>query len=151
VTRSEISFTDAARAQADALDLGGLFVRARDASAFAYAPYSGFRAGAAILLADGSIVTGCNVENSSYGVTICAERAALARCVAEGHRDLVAIAVAADTDIDRTVVSCGACLQALSEFDPDETLVVSFTREGAPTAALLRELLPLRFRLGRSV
>uniref|UniRef100_A0A3Q1CAR6 Cytidine deaminase n=1 Tax=Amphiprion ocellaris TaxID=80972 RepID=A0A3Q1CAR6_AMPOC len=86
-------------------------LQARD---MAYCPYSRFPVGAAILTADGAIITGCNVENASYGLTVCAERTAVQRAVAEGHRQFAAIAVTCDIK-DRFVGPCGACRQVLME------------------------------------
>jgi cytidine deaminase len=143
----EVSIAEDAREIARDVDVDALYASALTAAERAYAPYSKFRAGAALLTRDGEIVTGCNVENCSYGLTICAERAAVARAVSEGHRDFVAIAVAPDTDRVHTVASCGACLQVLAEFDPDETLLAIFPEGDVLRVTLLSELLPVRFRL----
>ncbi len=107
----------------------------------AYAPYSGYRVGAALLLGDGSVVTACNVENVSYGLTMCAERSAVARAVTEGKRDFEAIAIA--TDGSAAITPCGACRQVLAEF-AREMKVVS---EGLRTRRVwsLMELLPEPF------
>lgn len=91
-------------------DLGLVALRARS---FAHAPYSRFAVGAAVLTASGRVFTGCNVENSSYGLSMCAERVALFKAVSEGERDIVAIAVAADT-VPLTP-PCGACRQVISD------------------------------------
>ena len=115
---------------------------ARAARARAHCPYSGFSVGAALLSAGGEVVTGANVENASFGLTICAERAALVRAVAEGSREFVAIAVA--TGAEAPVMPCGACRQVLAEFAPD--LAVLAVGEGDQVAeASLAELLPGRF------
>lgn len=81
----------------------------------AYAPYSNYQVGAALLMADGTIVTGVNVENSSYGLTICAERTAVGKAIAAGHRKILAVAVATDN----AGSPCGACRQVLTEFAGD--------------------------------
>lgn len=89
-----------------------------------YVPYSGFPVGAAILCGDGTVFTGCNVENAAYGSTICAERTALVKAVSEGHRDdLVRIAVAGRSE--DYCWPCGACRQMLYEFNPDMTVLVA--------------------------
>jgi cytidine deaminase len=129
------------------LDFVGLHGAAEKARALAYAPYSGFTVGAALLTDSGQVVTGGNVENGSYGVTICAERAAVVRALAEGHRKFQAIAIAGDTDRVETLASCGACLQVLAEFDPSGDLEVVFPDQGRLRVAPLRELLPVQFRL----
>lgn len=104
------------------IDLDLLFQQATEAALSAYAPYSGFRVGSAILCQDGKIFTGCNVENRSFGLTICAERNALAQAVHKGVHGILAITVA--TPDSRTPVSpCGACRQVLTEFGNADTLV----------------------------
>jgi cytidine deaminase len=92
-------------------DLVQIAWRARDA---AYAPYSHFAVGAAVFTSDGRIFSGCNVENLSFGLTICAERVAIASAVAAGAHELLAVAVAADTEAP--ISPCGACRQVMSEF-----------------------------------
>jgi cytidine deaminase len=105
----------------------------------AYAPYSSFRVGAALLGTDGSVAEGCNVENAAYPAGICAERGALACAVARGQRTFEALAIA--TDAAEPTPPCGMCLQALAEFAPRLT-VVSVTRGGAAARWTLPELLP---------
>ena len=100
-----------------------LFEQAMDAAKNAYAPYSHFRVGAALLLDDGSVVTGVNVENRSYGLTNCAERTALFSAVAMGKRNFTAIAIATP-DADYPVGPCGACRQVISEFMKPEAPVI---------------------------
>lgn len=128
------------------VDHEALIARAREATANAHAPYSNFRVGAALLTDSGEIVTGSNVENVSYGLTICAERAALVRAVSEGHHRFKAVAVAVEPDNGKTGVCCGACLQVLAEFDPDEDLLVVYPDGGSMRTKRLSELLPVRFR-----
>jgi cytidine deaminase len=130
----------------DPIDSEDLFARAGEATANAHAPYSNYRVGAALLADSGEVITGSNVENVSYGLTICAERAAVVRAVSEGHRSFRAIAVAVDPDQGKTGVCCGACLQVLSEFDPDEELLVIYPDGGSLQTKRLAELLPVRFR-----
>jgi len=92
-----------------------LLAEARKAADFAYAAYSKFRVGAALLCDDGTVVTGCNVENRSYGLTICAERTAVFKAVSMGRRSFRALAISAP-DSEVPVGPCGACRQVLSEF-----------------------------------
>jgi len=121
-----------------------LIARAREVMEQAYAPYSGFRVGAALLAEDGSIHTGCNVENASYGLTICAERAAVAGAVSRGARRFRAAAIASSGS--EAVPPCGACRQVLAEFSTGMT-IVSVTREDEKRWTL-EELLPDPFGPG---
>lgn len=115
--------------------------RARAVMHNAYAPYSRFHVGAAIEADDGSIHVGCNVENASYGVTICAERMAVGAAVAAGKRKLIRVAVA--TAVEPPATPCGACRQLMAEFGLDlEVITVGPTSE---RRWRLRELLPEAF------
>lgn len=96
---------------------------ARRARERAVAPYSGFKVGAALETADGQIITGCNVENASYGLTMCAERVAMFKALSEGHTRFVRIAVVADTEAPTS--PCGACRQVLWEFGPDLDVILA--------------------------
>ncbi|MBX3461537.1 MAG: cytidine deaminase [Planctomycetes bacterium] len=112
----------------------------------AYAPASGFQVGAAVLAADGRAFVGCNVENASYGLTICAERAAVCAAVAAGARDLRAVAIATALAVPAT--PCGACRQVLAEFGPDlEVLLLG--DHGARQLTTLAVLLPAPFTFAR--
>ena len=106
----------------------------------AYAPYSGFKVGAAVLTGAGAIFTGCNVENASLGVTICAERAAVAAAIAAGQSDLIAIAIVADAP--QPAMPCGACRQVIAEFNPSIRIIAS-TTQNEQQEFLLTDLLPL--------
>lgn len=118
---------------------------ARRAQAAAHAPYSKFRVGAALESVDGAVFFGCNVENASYGLTICAERAALVAAVVSGAHRFRRLAVA--TSIDPPASPCGACRQMLAEFGLDlEIVAVGPTERREWT---LRELLPDAFRADR--
>ncbi|MEM9379560.1 MAG: cytidine deaminase [Planctomycetota bacterium] len=122
--------------------------RARTVRENAHAPYSNFRVGAAVVLGDGAIFTGCNVESASYGLTLCAERAALAAAVAAvGSPDVVLVAIA--TGAEAPTPPCGACRQWIAEFAGGST-VVSTSGSGEVARWSARELLPEPF-LGRSL
>ena len=118
-----------------------LVAAARTAQQQAYAPYSGFRVGAAVEADDGTIYMGCNIENASYGLTICAERAAVAAAVTAGRRRIARVAVF--TDSDPPAAPCGACRQVLSEFGPSATVIAAGPRGERRWA--MRELLPDAF------
>ena len=124
------------------VSVDALLARAAEALENAWSPYSGLRVGAALLCDDGTVATGCNVENASYGLTICAERVAVAQAVASGRRAFRTIAIA--TEGERTVLPCGACRQVLAEFAP-ELSVVARSAGGALVEARLSELLPRAF------
>lgn len=116
--------------------------RARAAKGRAYAPYSKFHVGAALLCADGTIVDGCNVENASYPAGTCAERVALGAAVVAGHREFAAVAIA--TDAPEATPPCGICRQALAEFAPG-LAVVAIDAGGRVTRWSLADLLPNPF------
>ena len=105
------------------IKLDELFAEARKAADSAYAKYSKFRVGAALLADDGKIFTGCNVENRSYGLTICAERTAVVKAVSSGFRSFAALAISTP-DSETPVGPCGACRQVLSEFMRPESPVI---------------------------
>jgi cytidine deaminase len=116
--------------------------RARRARDHAVADYSHFKVGAALETADGTIVTGCNVENATYGLTVCAERVAMFKALSEGHRAFTRIAIVADT-ADPTP-PCGACRQILWEFGGDLEILLANLTEHKGTHRL-KDLLPLPF------
>ena len=112
-----------------------------------YSPYSRFRVGAALLLEDGSIVTGCNVENCSYRLTCCAEQAAIACGVVE-HGPAIRLRAVAVANLNGAAsMPCGACRQTLTEFGDDATIVLYPGEGGEPKESTLCELLPHAFRL----
>lgn len=119
-----------------------LLQAAIDARQHAHAPFSGFRVGAAVETADGRIFTGCNIENATYSLTLCAERVALAKALSEGCRHFRRIAVAAATKV--LTPPCGSCRQILWEFCPDAELIL-VNLEGATETLPVRELLPRPF------
>ncbi len=106
----------------------------------AYAPYSNYQVGAALLMEDGTIVTGVNVENSSYGLTMCAERTAVGKAIAAGYRQLLAVAVATDN----AGSPCGACRQVLTEFAGDVPVYL-VDKDGNGRDTTLYTLLPDHF------
>ncbi len=118
---------------------------ARVARRRAYSPYSGFSVGAALLDEDGRIFNGCNVENGSYGLTVCAERSAISVMIAAGGRKPLAIAIVCDPGVP--CFPCGACQQVLSEFNPAMTVVVE---KGEDSFSLysLEDIFPMPFNLG---
>lgn len=123
-------------------DARALVAAARRARARAHAPFSGFKVGAALETIDGTIVTGCNIENATYGLTICAERVAMFKALADGHRGFARIAIVADTAAPTP--PCGACRQILWEFGGNlEIILANLTREAARHA--LADLLPAPF------
>jgi cytidine deaminase len=119
-----------------------LIEAARRAQAQAYAPYSNFAVGAAVLGADGRVFLGCNVENSSFGLTVCAERNAVAATLVAGTRP-AAVAVVVN---GKTVAPCGACRQVLAEFDPGMPVVLASTTHDSHEVMSLDALLPGAFR-----
>jgi cytidine deaminase len=122
-----------------------LIKKAKEARKKAYAPYSKFKVGAALLIKSGKVYTGANVENSAYGLTVCAERSAVFKAVNDGNRDFSKIVVAADKN--SPITPCGACRQVLSEFVKDLE-VVCVNLKGKVDRYSLRELLPEAFGKG---
>ena len=118
---------------------------ARLSADFAYAPYSNYSVGAALLIADGSIYTGCNIENASYGATNCSERTAVFKAVSEGKLQMEKIAVVASDG--STAYPCGICLQVLNEFMPEGIVVLE--EDGNIVEYSLKERLPMGFQLSK--
>ncbi|MGQ4832637.1 MAG: cytidine deaminase [Candidatus Asgardarchaeia archaeon] len=124
-----------------------LLTRAKDAMVHSYSPYSHFKVGAAIVTSSGKIYTGTNIENASYGLTICAERVAIFKAVSEGEREISAIAIISDS---KDVISpCGSCRQVISEFSrspPNDTIVImsNYNMEKI-IVTKISELLPMSF------
>jgi cytidine deaminase len=121
----------------------GLVNMAKEAALEAYAPYSKFKVGAALLTKSGKIYRGCNVENASYSLTICAERNAVFQAIADGNSEFAALAVFVDSD--RAFPPCGACRQVLAEFAPDLLIIIANRKKVMETN--LADLLPDRFTL----
>ncbi len=120
-----------------------LIACAKEAALIAYAPYSHYQVGAALLTKEGRLYTGCNIENASYGATNCAERTAIFKAVSEGERDFVKIAVVAGDGT--TAYPCGICLQVMNEFMPEADILLE--ADGEVVTYSLRELLPKGFVL----
>ena len=120
---------------------------AKEAMLKAYAPYSGYKVGAALLCADGTVYQGCNIENAAYGPTNCAERTAIFKAVYDGHREFVAMAVCGGKDgiVSGTFPPCGVCRQVIREFCKDDFAIYLAEDQGYQTVTLA-ELLPHSFQ-----
>ena len=119
-----------------------------EAMSRAYAPYSGYKVGAALLCADGTVYQGCNIENGSYGATNCAERTAFFKAVYDGHREFTAIAVCGGKDgvISDVFPPCGICRQVMREFCANDFRVYLVGKDGVCTERTLEQILPDSFR-----
>ncbi len=120
-----------------------LIKQAKTAMLNAYVPYSHFQVGAALLTESGKVYTGCNIENASYGATICAERTAIAKAISEGEKSFLKLAVVSSSE-DLTY-PCGICRQVIAEFMPEGTIV--FEGKDKIVELSLAQLLPYRFEL----
>ena len=126
------------------INMQNLEEKAYAAKQYAYAPYSGFHVGAALLCDDGTIFTGCNIENAAYSPANCAERTAVFKAVSEGYRSFLAIAVAGSSG--EYLAPCGVCRQVLMEFcDPDSFLVILAKNQTQYQSFRLGELFPHAF------
>ncbi len=110
-----------------------------------YAPYSGIHVAAALLTEKGNVYHGVNIENSSYGLTICAERSAVAAMVVAGERKPIAIAIV--TDYNRPIPPCGACRQVLAEFNHETRIIMHSIRSGEIRIVNLKDLFPMPFKI----
>ena len=120
---------------------------AKEAMTRAYSPYSGFKVGAALLCADGTVYQGCNIENAAFSPTVCAERTAIFKAVSDGRRDFAAIAVCGGKDgvITGPFPPCGVCRQVMREFCDDDFMIYMVDKEGKYEAHTLSEILPHSF------
>ena len=130
-----------------------LVEKARLARKMAYAPYSHFSVGAALLTGDGKVYTGCNIENSSLTPTNCAERTAVFKAVSEGERDFASIAVVAGPEGERLTYTspCGVCRQVLTEFCSPDFRILLGQNDGTIRVFTLKELLPEAFLLDEAM
>ena len=127
-------------------DLEKLVALARKAREFAYAPYSRYPVGAAVLARSGKVYSGCNIENAAYPTGVCAERVAIFKAVSEGEHDLVALAVVTSNGGS----PCGACRQAFSEFAPEDAIIVLAPQRGSKRRKwTMKQILPDRFGPGQ--
>ncbi len=124
-----------------------LVQKAIDARKNSYSPYSNFKVGAALLTAENELYTGTNIENASYGLTVCAERTALLKAVSEGSVKFTALAVACDTDSFNDAYPCGACRQVMAEFLDDAADIIVSINTGEYRVHTMKELLPYAFKL----
>jgi cytidine deaminase len=129
----------------DEKKISELVRRALETREMAYAPYSKFKVGAAVLADNGEVYTGVNVENSSYGLTNCAERTAIFTAVTNGMKKIIAIAIAADTE--EPVSPCGACRQVIYEFSDKDTIIILSNLKGDRMIFGVEEILPYGFKL----
>jgi len=127
------------------IDYKLLMDNAKEAVQFSYSPFSKFAVGAAILTGGGKIYRGCNVENSSYGLSICAERCAIFKAVSEGEREIVAVAIYSPNS--SPCYPCGACRQVMREFQGQEDIDVVTETNGEIEISQLKDLLPCGFKL----
>lgn len=124
-----------------------LVQKAIEARKYSYSPYSKFKVGAALLTAENELYTGVNIENASFGLTVCAERTALLKAVSEGSSNFVALAVACDTDSFSDAYPCGACRQVMAEFLDDASDIIISVNTGEYRIHKMKELLPHAFKL----
>ena len=125
------------------MDYRNLVKIAVDARENAYVPYSKFKVGAAVLTEDGTIYTGCNIENASYGATNCAERTAIFKAVSEGHKEIKAIAIVGD--MSTNTYPCGICRQVIVEFAAKDIQIILVKNENDYIIKTMEELLPGAF------
>ena len=147
LTQIELTQIEVNHAEMTAANRGALLAAARAAQSSAYAPYSNFPVGAAVLVSDGSIYRGCNIENASFGLTVCAERVALFNAISDGRLDVVAVAVV--TSAPKLCKPCGACRQVIAEFSRADNpiIVLSATQSGETEMQTITALLPDTFTL----
>lgn len=129
------------------IDVGRLINEAVKVLGNSYAPYSNIHVAAAVLTDKGNIYRGVNVENASYGLTICAERSAISAMIASGERNPLAVAIV--TDMDKPIPPCGACRQVIAEFNPRALIIMHSVKTGETIVKNLEELFPQPFSIER--
>lgn len=122
-----------------------LYNLAWNAKSMSYSPYSKFRVGAAVIAENNEVYSGANIENSSYGATVCAERTAVFKAIIEGNRKIKTVAIASDTDA--TIFPCGICRQVLGEFCDEDAKIICGNSVDSFEIYTLGELMPKRFRI----
>ncbi len=127
------------------IDYKLLMDQAKEASKYSYSPFSKFAVGAAVLMSNGNIYTGCNVENSSFGMTICAERCAIFKAVSEGQKEILAVAIYSPNADD--CYPCGACRQVMYEFQGENEISIITESKGNPVIRKMKDFLPYGFRI----
>jgi cytidine deaminase len=125
------------------MDYKHLIEKAKEARELAYAPYSKFRVGAALLTKTGKIYSGCNIENIGFSPTVCAERTAIFKAVSEGVKEFEAIAII--SDLETTVYPCGVCRQVMTEFFEPDTPIICADKEGEYKVHKFCEVMPFAF------
>ncbi len=127
------------------IDYELLMNKAKEASKYSYSPFSKFAVGSAVLMSNGSIYTGCNIENSSFGMTICAERCAIFKAVSEGQKEVLAVAIYSPNEDD--CYPCGACRQVMFEFQGENEISVITESQGNLITRKMSDFLPYGFRI----
>ena len=127
------------------IDYKLLMDKAKEASKYSYSPFSKFAVGAAVLMSNGSIYTGCNIENSSFGMTICAERCAIFKAISEGQKEILAVAIYSPNEDD--CYPCGACRQVMYEFQGENEISIITESKGNPVIRKMKDFLPYGFRI----
>jgi cytidine deaminase len=127
------------------MEYNDLILKAKETLKNAYTPYSHYQVGASVLTKSGKVFTGCNIENASYGLTICAERTAIFKAVSEGEKEIIALAVInSSDDYSRP---CGSCRQVMAEFMKDDAKIILANKNGDYVVKTLEQILPDAFRL----
>ena len=127
------------------IDFKNLMDKAKDASQKSYSPFSRFAVGAAVMCTSGKIYSGCNIENSSFGLTICAERCAIFKAISEGEREILAVAIYSPNEDD--CYPCGACRQVMYEFQGEREIEIITEEKGELNIKKMSDFLPFGFKI----